>query len=281
MYNATNLGLINYVINNMKPFLLFSFFLFFTSNVISQFYTSFEIAKRKEGGDYYSPKLPEVLFKSATSSRYVNDYYSLGIIKKKKGLILEANLGFVYNKYKLSGYRSHTIYWDHGSHRETTSHRANVDVRYTYLAHKISVSKAFFYKKNFNLLVGGFIQLEILTGSKEINHYDSIVSSYKYSGYGQNGYYTVSGSSTEISYETFNGMSLTPSQVTFGVNLSPRFQIKNFLIIANLSIGIIPEPRTFSNISTDYNSEIEILYKNTMFFTQLGLSIAYQLPAKE
>jgi hypothetical protein len=267
----------------MKPVLLFILLFCFSYEAEAQLYLSAGVDKRKEGGRYDSAKLGDTLFSTAIHDRYFNDYYSLGIIYKKDGFVLDASLGFVYNKYRLEGWRGGSSYWNHGSYSQSTHKHRSMDVKYTYAGPRVGISKAFFHKSIFNLLLGGFVQVELLASELETNHYDSIVESYHYSGYNPitGEYQTGSGSSSETNYERFDGLRMSQVHFSFGINISPRFKIKRFLIAANLGMGWNFEPRTFSNIHMDYNEDQSNYDKKIRVFTQVGLTIGYQIPGKD
>lgn len=261
----------------MRSFLLLLLLICVSSNAAAQHYLSVGIEKRKEGEEYNSPNLHDTLFSTSIHDRYINDFYSIGLVYKKNALILDVSLSFVYNKFEHAGRKGQTI--SGNGYTESKYHHARMDIRYTYLGTKLGISRAIFYRKKFNLLLGGSMQFEILTSQKEANHYDSIVESYSNSWYNifTGDYQTSSTLSYEISREAFDGLRLSNLFFSGGIHISPRFEFKNFLIITNLEMGWNFKPRTYSNIRDNYNED---QYSNgkIRIFTQVGLSLAYQIP---
>jgi hypothetical protein len=161
----------------------------------------------------------------------------------------------------------------------STTHYKNYNVKFAYLGSKLTVSKAFFHKKNFNLNLGGFINVEFLLGEKESNHSDSIVN--RWYGYSYNQttmqqeYH--SGSSYEISYAELDEFRAIGVLLSLGLALSPSYTINRFRIAAPFSFGVNFDYRTVvRNYAWLSFSEEE----RKIFYPQFGLSVGYQLERK-
>ena len=252
---------------------------FAIQNAFTQFYLTAGVSKSKEGGDYYSPKIYEDLFSSAINDRYRYVFYELGALFKNEGIVYEANLSLTYKNLHLSGREGCTSYSEHGQFSDALYHYKNFDVKYAYLGPRLTISKAFFHKKKFNLLFGGFLSIEIKLGEKERNHYDSIVQSYTGIYYNQLTMQEehTSSETYEISRAEYDGFQTVGGLVSVGLTLSPSYTIDRFRISTSISMGLNFYPRTRFNVYSCWN----VPDKQKLFYPKFEMSVGYQLERKK
>lgn len=197
--------------------------------------------------------------------------------KYRKQFIFSSSVQFTALQFTPKVYESSIHFWNNGSEYVTTKSYSQQKVSYLYTGLRLDWSFLCISKENFSVYLGPFLQLDVLSFQKESGHRDSTISTHvhkKALDPNTQTFYEHSETSTQVSYEKFDGVGLRMFYPTVGIQCKTRYALKKGSIGAQFSFGFYTHRRyEFNRLSAD-----EHLQNKRLF---LQLAIHYVWPMNE
>ena len=239
---------------------------------VGQLSLSFGALKRSEQPTFYSDSLFKELFKSSFHNIYRHDYFNLTVGYDKQLFSLQAEVGFTATKQTFRSISRHDHVTNHGQAHDIEIGYHDFSVGFGYMNVKLAPSIIIFRKKSVNLIVGPFVQMDVLLYENERNHKDSTVM---YNSYNlpNNPPWSTTPEYT-VSYAPFNGLQCNSVLFSGGIGFQLRYTYKKIQFLPVVSLGIMSGTRAYeAQASTGWPTLFDP-YDN-LFYGEVGLKIGY------